>query len=109
MNPAGNQTPFAHGAPASTGVAIGVAALDPERIAALMQSGKPIILFRENAETSDIGALCEAAALVTAVPGEGSGINAVTDPSRALPTRIPRFHPGLCPYPSLSVDSESAT
>ncbi len=66
LNPARNQTPFAHGVPASTGVAIGVAAFDPERIAALKEKGKPIILFRENAETSDIGALSEAAALVTA-------------------------------------------
>ena len=30
-------------------------------------------------------------------PGEGSGMNAVTDPSFALPIRMPRFHPGLCP------------
>jgi pyruvate,orthophosphate dikinase len=52
--------------PASTGVAIGVAAFDPEHVVALKQSGKSIILFRENAETSDIGALSEAAALVTA-------------------------------------------
>ena len=92
MNPAGNQTPFAHGAPASTGVAIGVAALDPERIAALMQSGKPIILFRENAETSDIGALCEAAALVTAEGARTSHANSERSASsvaRALPSILP--------------------
>jgi pyruvate,orthophosphate dikinase len=39
---------------------------DPERVSTVKQAGKPIILVRETAETSDIGALSEAAALVTA-------------------------------------------
>ena len=38
----------------------------PQRVAAVKQGGKPIILVRENAETSDIGALSEAAALIAA-------------------------------------------
>jgi pyruvate,orthophosphate dikinase len=65
LNVAGH-VPVARGTPASAGVAIGVAVFDPERVAALKQKGKPVVLFRENAETSDIGALSEAAALVTA-------------------------------------------
>jgi pyruvate,orthophosphate dikinase len=66
LQPVGDRAPLGHGTPASTGVAIGVAVYDPERVAALKLAGKPIILIRENAETSDIDALSEAVALVTA-------------------------------------------
>src|SRR5579872_474849 len=47
--------------------------------------------------------------ILVAPPGAGSGMNAHTFPSLALPTRMPRCQPGLWPYPSLSVDSESVT
>ena len=66
LKPAADQAPLARGTPASTGVAIGAAVFDPQRVAAVKQNGKPIILVRENAETSDIGALSEAAALIAA-------------------------------------------
>src|SRR5262249_50908575 len=54
-------------------------------------------------------AVTPSAALVTAAPGDGSGMNAATDPSRALPMRIPRFQPGCGAYVPPSADSESAT
>ena len=52
--------------PASSGVAVGVEVFDPDRIAAYSQRGKPVVLLRERTETSDIRALAEAQALVTA-------------------------------------------
>jgi hypothetical protein len=47
------------------------------------------------------------AALVPVVFSTGSGMNAVTDPSRALPMRMPRFHPSW--FRDTDSDSESAT
>jgi pyruvate,orthophosphate dikinase len=64
LKPRSGQTPFARGTPASAGVAIGAAVFDAERVVQVKQEERPIILIRENAETSDIGALSEAAALV---------------------------------------------
>jgi len=66
LMPVGKEALLARGTPASAGVAIGAVVFDPERAAALKRRGKPVILVRETAETSDIGALSEAAALVTA-------------------------------------------
>ncbi len=66
LKPAAGQTPFARGTSASTGVAIGAAVFDPERVAQIKQGGKAVILIRENVETSDISALSEAVALVAA-------------------------------------------
>ena len=63
--PAGTK-PLATAIPASSGVAVGVAVFDPDRIAAYSQRGKPVVLLRERTETSDIRALAEAQALVTA-------------------------------------------
>jgi hypothetical protein len=39
------------------GVAIGAAVFDPERAATVKKGGRAIVPIRENAETSDIGAL----------------------------------------------------
>ena len=47
------------------------------------------------------------AALVPVVFSTGSGMNAVTEPSRALPMRIPRFQPSW--FLETDSDSESAT
>src|SRR5207253_4332618 len=47
------------------------------------------------------------AALVVLTFSTGSGMNAVTSPVRALPTRMPRFQPTL--RPGEISDSESAT
>ncbi|MGB8275877.1 MAG: pyruvate, phosphate dikinase [Alphaproteobacteria bacterium] len=66
LKPTADQVALARGTSASAGVAIGAVAFDPERVSALKQRGKPVILVRETAETSDIGALSEAAALITA-------------------------------------------
>jgi pyruvate, orthophosphate dikinase len=66
LKPVAGQMPFARGTSASTGVAIGAAVFDPERVAHVKQGGKAVIFIRENAETSDIGALSEAVALVAA-------------------------------------------
>jgi len=66
LDPTADQAPLAHGTPASTGVAVGAAVFDPARVAALNRGGNSIILVRQNAETSDIGALSEAAALIAA-------------------------------------------
>ncbi len=64
--PAAGQAPFARGTSASTGVAVGAAVFDPARVDAVRQGGNSVILIRDNAETSDIGALAQAAALVAA-------------------------------------------
>lgn len=66
LQPAAGDKAIARGTSASTGVAIGAAVFDPERVAVLKQSGKPVILFRETAETGDISAMAETSALVTA-------------------------------------------
>jgi pyruvate,orthophosphate dikinase len=60
------QEAIAHGTAASTGIAAGAAVFDPERLAAVKRKAGSVILVRETAETSDIGALAEADALVTA-------------------------------------------
>jgi len=58
--------PLARAVPASAGVAVGAAVFDTSRVAAYKKKGKPIILMRDQAETSDIRELVEAEALVTA-------------------------------------------
>ena len=57
--------PAARGTPAGIGVAVGVVAFDPLRIAALKRAGQAVILVRQTAEAGDLAALAEAAALVT--------------------------------------------
>jgi pyruvate, orthophosphate dikinase len=52
--------------PASGGVAAGGAVFDASRVELFRREGKPVILLRENAETTDIDALSQAQALVTA-------------------------------------------
>lgn len=66
LTPPAGRKPLATAIPASSGVAIGVAVFDPARIATYSQKGKPVLLMRERTETSDIRALAEAHALVTA-------------------------------------------
>lgn len=57
--------PIATGTPAGMGVAVGIAAFEPERVEALAAGGRPVILLRSTAETDDIAALASAEALVT--------------------------------------------
>jgi len=64
LKPTADKTLLARGTSASAGVAVGAVAFDPERVAKLNQRGRPVVLVRETAETSDIGALAAAAALV---------------------------------------------
>ena len=64
LNPTKGQRPLLMGTPASAGVAIGAVVFDPERLPAVVRTGKPAILVRQSAETGDIRALSEAAALV---------------------------------------------
>lgn len=59
--------PIARATPASAGVVVGVAVIDPARVKAIKESGKRVILLREHAETSDIAAVAEADALITAL------------------------------------------
>ena len=59
--------PIARATPASAGVAVGVAVIDPARVKAIKESGKRVILLREHAVTSDIAAMAEADALITAL------------------------------------------
>ncbi len=66
LKPAADKVLLARGTSASAGVAVGAVVFDPERVAALKVRGKAVVLVRETAETSDIGALAQAAALVTA-------------------------------------------
>ena len=66
LKPAPGAVLIARGTAASAGVAVGAAVFDPERAADPKRCGKPVILVRETAETSDIGALSQAAALITA-------------------------------------------
>jgi pyruvate,orthophosphate dikinase len=56
----------ARAVPASAGVAVGVAVFDPARLSSYKQKGKPVILMRDRTETTDISALADAEALVTA-------------------------------------------
>lgn len=63
--PAGT-APLAIAIPASAGVSVGAAVFDTGRVAAFKNMGKPVILMREQTETSDIQSLVEAEALVTA-------------------------------------------
>jgi pyruvate,orthophosphate dikinase len=58
--------PIARATPASVGVAVGQAAFDPERAAALAGAGRPVILLREDASTEDIAGIALSAGLVTA-------------------------------------------
>ncbi len=62
--PAGT-LPLTRGTSAGSGVAVGRAAFDAGRAAALSHEGEPAILVRETAETSEIEAMAAAAALVT--------------------------------------------
>jgi pyruvate, orthophosphate dikinase len=66
LNLAGGQAAFAHGTAASAGVATGAAVFDPERVAAMKERGHAAVLVRESAETGDIAALSQAAALIAA-------------------------------------------
>jgi pyruvate,orthophosphate dikinase len=66
LNLAGGQVAFARGTPASAGVATGAAVFDPERVSAMKERGHAVVLIRESAETGDIAALSQAAALIAA-------------------------------------------
>ncbi len=66
LSPPMGTKPLATAIPASSGVAIGAVVFDPGRIAAYSQKDKPVVLMRERTETSDIRAMAEAQALVTA-------------------------------------------
>jgi pyruvate, orthophosphate dikinase len=65
LDPAAGQVAFARGTAASAGVATGAAVFDPERVAAMKERGQ-VVLVRESAETGDIAALSQAAALIAA-------------------------------------------
>jgi pyruvate, orthophosphate dikinase len=60
------EEPVLRGTPAGSGVAVGAAVFDPDRVGILRESGMEVILVRPNAETGDIEALREAAALISA-------------------------------------------
>lgn len=66
LNLAEGATPLVRGTAASTGVAVGAVAFDPERVAHLARGGKHVILVRETAETGDIAAMSQAEALIAA-------------------------------------------
>lgn len=58
-------SPVARAVAASPGIACGVVALSPERALAQAQSGQPVILVRQDAETSDVAALQASQGLLT--------------------------------------------
>jgi pyruvate,orthophosphate dikinase len=62
-------TPVAHGIAASGGVAVGRAAFDPVRAAAVAAAGDPVILLRPDTSPSDVSGFAAAAGIVTAVGG----------------------------------------
>jgi pyruvate,orthophosphate dikinase len=66
LEPPAGTSPAARAVPASAGVSVGVAVFDPARLDAYKQKGKPVILMRDRTETTDISALADAEALVTA-------------------------------------------
>jgi pyruvate,orthophosphate dikinase len=66
LAPPSGTIPLACAVPASAGVSVGAAVFDTSRVAAYKKMGKPTILMRDQTETSDIQALVEAEALVTA-------------------------------------------
>ena len=61
--------PIIYGTAASTGVAVGRAAFDPESAVRLAASGDPIILVRPDTSTADVGGFAVSAGIVTAVGG----------------------------------------
>jgi pyruvate,orthophosphate dikinase len=64
LQPTPDQAPLTEGIAASPGVVIGAVAFDPTRVSVLKRRGKPIILVRPHAETADMRALADAAALI---------------------------------------------
>ncbi len=61
--------PIIYGTGASTGIAVGRAAFDPESAVRLAASGDPIILVRPDTSTADVGGFAVSAGIVTAVGG----------------------------------------
>jgi len=98
LQPHEGQAPLIRGTPASNGVAIGAVLFDPERLATIARSGKAVILVRQSAETGDIRALSEAAALLT-VDGARTSHAAVV--ARQLGKVCIVGCEGLCIDPSL--------
>lgn len=66
LAPSPGAQPIARGVPASAGVAVGAAVFDTSRVEEFKRQGKPVVLVREQTETSDIQALSNAEAFVTA-------------------------------------------
>ena len=64
-----SEKPVAYGTVASSGVAVGRAAFDPQSAARLAASGEPVILVRPDTTTGDVGSFAIAAGIVTALGG----------------------------------------
>jgi len=65
LSPHAGTKPIARAVPAGAGVAAGAVVFDTSRVADLKRKGKPVVLVRDETETTDIQALADAAALVT--------------------------------------------
>lgn len=63
--PAKGAAPIAKAIPASTGVTVGAAVMDPARVRDFKSRGLEVVLIRDSAETSDIEVVAEADAIVT--------------------------------------------
>jgi pyruvate,orthophosphate dikinase len=63
------EKPVAYGTGASSGVAVGRAAFDPQSAARLAASGEPVILIRQDVATADVSSFAIAAGIITAVGG----------------------------------------
>jgi pyruvate, orthophosphate dikinase len=61
--------PIAHGTCASSGIAVGRAALDSDRASRFAVDGEPVILVRPDTTTADVAGFATAAGIVTAVGG----------------------------------------
>ena len=65
-----SEKPVAYGTGASSGVAVGRAAFDPQSAARLEASGEPVILaIRRDIATADVSSFAIAAGIITAVGG----------------------------------------
>jgi pyruvate,orthophosphate dikinase len=62
-------TPTARGVAASPGVVSGIICLDPERVAALAETGQRVILVRPTTSPEDVGGMVHAAGIVTSTGG----------------------------------------
>lgn len=66
LAPRAGEAPICRASPASFGIAVGGVAFDAQRAREMAESGKPVILIREDLATADLDGIAAAAGIVTA-------------------------------------------